>query len=54
MLEEARPPSLQMWVDLINNVLPMYKMAYTARGCQKKFDKIWSDWTTTVSEEVEI
>lgn len=37
--------SLNQWKNLINQVLPTYKLAYEARGCAGKFMKIWGEWT---------
>lgn len=41
---EPTPPSLQNWIDLVNNSLPMYKLKYAARGSTKKFDIVWAGW----------
>ena len=32
------PPSLQYWVDLVSQAVPMYKLTFTARGCPKKIE----------------
>lgn len=48
------PPSLQSWVELINKALPMYKLTYTARGCPKKFEKIWAGRIKSVSGDIEV
>lgn len=37
-------PEGRFWKQLVNNMLPYYKTTYRARGCEKKFDKIWKVW----------
>lgn len=37
-------PGLAFWKELVNSMLPYYKTAYKARGCMKKFDKVWQTW----------
>ena len=48
------PPSLQGWLKMVNNALPMYKLTYAARGCPKKFEKVWAGWIEKVSGDVEV
>lgn len=48
------PPSLQGWVEPINKALSMYKLTYMARGCSKKFKKIWAGWIKSVSGDIKV
>ena len=41
-------------MKLVNNALPMYKLAYAARGCPKKFEKVWAGWIEKVSGDIEV
>lgn len=36
--------SLNLWKNLINQVLPIYKLTYEAYEFPYKFDKIWGQW----------
>lgn len=37
-------PTVEFWKGLVNAMLPHYKYTYEARGCIKKFDKVWHTW----------
>lgn len=38
------PPTNVQWKRLVNDNLPLYKDTYLNRGCQLKFNKVWSGW----------
>lgn len=39
-----RPPSLFMWKNLVNSVVPYNSIIYKGRGCPDKFRKVWQRW----------
>lgn len=34
-------PTIAFWLTVVNQTLPLYKLTYEARGCPRKFHKIW-------------
>lgn len=42
--KDRSPPTLPYLCSLINKMLPMYKVIYKGRACEKKFTKIWQVW----------
>lgn len=49
----AKPvPPIPKILGEINNALPMYKLTYKARGCSRKFEKVWGKWIEKISGEV--
>lgn len=41
------PPTIAFWLNMVNQAIPLYKLTYEARGCPKKFHKIWGLWTNS-------
>lgn len=52
--KNSDPPSLQDWLKLVNNAIPMYKLTYQARGSTKKFDKVWGKCIKNISGDIEV
>lgn len=48
------PDSSSISSKLGDKALPMYKLTYAARGCPKKFEKVWTGWIKYVSGDVEV
>lgn len=49
--KKPEAPNISSWKGIVNSMLPYYKATYEARGCMKKFDKVWHMWfnsSTTV------
>ena len=42
-------PTITFWLTTINRAIPLYKMTYEARGCPKKFLKVWGSWVDSES-----
>lgn len=39
------PPTVRLWENSVNAILPMYKLTYMNRGCPQKFERVWQPWT---------
>lgn len=42
-------PTIKFWLTLINQAIPLYKLTFEARGCPKKFFKMWNSWVNSES-----
>lgn len=50
--KKPRAPSLASWKGLVNSMMSHYKATYIARGCGKKFDKVWQAWYKSVNQRI--
>lgn len=42
--KSSAAPTISFWKGLVNSAIPLYKATYRARGCPKKFTKVWQAW----------
>lgn len=42
-------PTIAFWLTTVNHAILLYKLTYEARGCPKKFLKIWDSWVSSES-----
>lgn len=40
--------TLSAWKSLVNSNVTLYRMTYDARGCSKKFTRIWAGWVESM------